>query len=345
MQRTLYILLCIILAGSPRVAAQKESNVLQYIAAYKDLAIKEMQRTGVPAAIKLAQGIHETEAGTSDLVMKSNNHFGIKCKNTWVGDKVYHDDDASGECFRSYSRPEQSYMDHSDFLKNSPRYAFLFNLDPTDYEGWAYGLKKAGYATNNRYSQVLISLIRRYNLEDYTLIALGRMKDSDHLLADKLVPNLPKTASKVASQDIPREIVPAPSYPAGQFTINNTKVIFANANTAWLAIASQHNISLTRLWDFNDLESDDDILTKGQLVYLQLKRKVGSAEFHTVQKGENLYDISQLEGIRYESLLDLNQLNGSKQPAPGEKLHLQYVAKQPPLLVHDVSNRLSYGGK
>src|SRR5215217_5466688 len=110
--------------------AQPADAILSYISRYKDMAVKEMQRTGVPAAITLAQGIHETEAGTSDLVRKSNNHFGIKCKATWTGGKVYHDDDALGECFRSYNRPEDSYMDHSDFLKKGPRYAFLFNLDP-----------------------------------------------------------------------------------------------------------------------------------------------------------------------------------------------------------------------
>ncbi|MBS1654134.1 MAG: glucosaminidase domain-containing protein, partial [Bacteroidetes bacterium] len=160
--------------------AQRPEDIQKYIDAYKAIAISEMQRTGVPAAIKLAQGIHETEAGTSDLVLKSNNHFGIKCKTGWSGQSVTHTDDAPNECFRKYDSPLDSYKDHSDFLRNSPRYASLFNLDPTDYKGWAYGLKKAGYATNPKYPQIIIKLIEDYNLEDYTLIALGRKSDDSN---------------------------------------------------------------------------------------------------------------------------------------------------------------------
>ncbi len=146
-----------------------------YINTYKLLAIAEMQRSGVPASIILAQGIHETSAGTSDLVIASNNHFGIKCKASWTGQVVYHDDDARGECFRSYATAADSYRDHSDYLSQSPRYAFLFKLNPEDYESWAYGLKKAGYATNVKYSQILIKLIRDYDLQKYSLIALGKL--------------------------------------------------------------------------------------------------------------------------------------------------------------------------
>jgi flagellum-specific peptidoglycan hydrolase FlgJ len=153
--------------------AQSPEQITTYINTYKLIAIAEMQRTGVPASIILAQGIHETQAGTSDLVIASNNHFGIKCKDTWTGQVVYHDDDARGECFRSYATAEDSYRDHSDFLSRSPRYTFLFKLNPEDYESWAYGLKKAGYATNVKYSQILIKLIRDYDLEKYSLVAMG----------------------------------------------------------------------------------------------------------------------------------------------------------------------------
>ncbi|MEJ7768614.1 MAG: glucosaminidase domain-containing protein [Chitinophagaceae bacterium] len=343
MKRTTVIFLCIIVVGTGAFA-QKSADVLAYIDLYKQIAIKEMKRTGVPAAVKLAQGIHETEAGKSNLVVKSNNHFGIKCKSSWTGNKVYHDDDARGECFRSYSRPEESYMDHSDFLKNSPRYAFLFDLDPTDFEGWAYGLKKAGYATNIRYSQVLINIIRNYQLEDYTLIALGKLKESDHTLAANtaLIPYKIPSIEK-EQQDIEIE-GPAPSYPSGPFTINNTKVLFAHASTAWLSIADQYRLPMNRLWDFNDLEKDDDILKSSQLVYLQRKRKVGNVAFHIVRNGEDLYDICQSEGIRYESLLELNHLNGNMQPAIGEKLYLQQPAVTPPLLMNAHKSKVSSNG-
>src|SRR6478736_4895270 len=189
------ILLAVVLSFSFTFSyAQSTDAILAYITRYKDLAIAEMKRTGVPAAITLAQGIHETEAGTSVLVKKSNNHFGIKCKDEWRGQSVSHDDDARGECFRKYTAAEDSYRDHSDFLKNRSNYASLFTLDPTDYQGWAYGLKKAGYATNPKYAQVLIKLIQDYKLEDYTLIAMGKMKEDglakNEVVADKSSPPL-----------------------------------------------------------------------------------------------------------------------------------------------------------
>src|SRR6187399_49455 len=164
--------------------AQQDPVVVQYIQNYKDIAIAEMQRTGIPASIKLAQGIHETSAGTSVLVQKSNNHFGLKCKTEWTGMTVKHTDDAPNECFRKYPNSSDSYKDQSDYLKNTPRYASLFELDPTDYKGWATGLKRAGYATNPKYAPVLIKLIEDFNLQDYTLIALGKLKESD--LANKI---------------------------------------------------------------------------------------------------------------------------------------------------------------
>ena len=163
--------------------AQQDPVVIEYINNYKELAIEEMQRTGIPASIKLAQGIHETSAGTSDLVRRSNNHFGLKCKSEWTGMTVKHTDDAPNECFRKYESSKDSYKDQSNYLKKSPRYASLFELDPTDYKAWAFGLKKAGYATNPKYSQVLIKLIEEYDLQDYTMIALGKLKHGQETLA------------------------------------------------------------------------------------------------------------------------------------------------------------------
>lgn len=146
-------------------------NIIKYIEQYASLAVKEMERTGVPASIKIAQGIHETNAGKSDLVLQSNNHFGIKCKSSWTGDKVYHNDDAEGECFRKYEDAKASYLDHSDYLKSQPRYAFLFEYDANDYAAWAWGLKKAGYATNPIYAQTLIKYIEAYQLNELNDIA------------------------------------------------------------------------------------------------------------------------------------------------------------------------------
>ncbi len=149
-----------------------DTVVLNYIQAYSSIAVEEQIRTGIPAAITLAQGIHESGAGKGNLAMRSNNHFGIKCKSNWTGNTVTHDDDAKGECFRAYDNVASSYKDHSDFLKTGRHYAFLFEIPVTDYKGWANGLKKAGYATNPKYPILLIKLVENYNLEQFTESAL-----------------------------------------------------------------------------------------------------------------------------------------------------------------------------
>ncbi|HEY0679712.1 MAG TPA: glucosaminidase domain-containing protein [Chitinophagaceae bacterium] len=326
---------CLLIIATTFAHAQPRPFVIEYINTYKALAISEMHRTGIPAAIKLAQGIHETDAGNSELVRKSNNHFGIKCKSTWTGAKVYHDDDARGECFRSYSSPNDSYMDHSNFLKGSPRYASLFQLDPTDYEGWAYGLKKAGYATNIKYSQILIRIINEYHLQEYTLIAMGKMRPEDETLAKEtspiVLPEQVKIETTTEAAEKPIAITQTPDYPEGEFRINDTRVVFAKPGTSLLSIAEQFDVSLKRLMDFNEL-NEENILPGGQLVYLQRKRKSGQNEFHTVQPGESVYVISQLQGIRMETLLHYNHLARGMQPAIGEKLYLKGSAPNRPML-------------
>ena len=176
------IILTIITIGIFFVSkAQSNELADAYINQFKTIAITEMQRTGVPAAIKLAQGIYESAYGQSNLVKRSNNHFGIKCKTGYTGPYVLHDDDRRNEKFVKYEDARQSYIDHSDFLKNRPFYTALFDLDPRDYKAWANGLKKAGYATNPKYAQMIISLIERYNLQNYSLMALGEMQIPDEV--------------------------------------------------------------------------------------------------------------------------------------------------------------------
>jgi hypothetical protein len=291
------------------VNAQRNSDVINYINTFKELAIQEMQRSGVPASITLAQGIHESMAGKSDLVQRSNNHFGIKCRAEWKGEKVYHDDDARGECFRSYPDASQSYVDHSDFLRKGTRYAFLFEFDPANYSDWANGLKKAGYATNPKYPQIIIKYIEDYNLQQYTLIALGKLSPKDEILVGGGKPISDRAISTGVAITDPALVTPrAPiQYPAGEFNVNDTKVIFAKAGTSMLALASQYNISLKNLLDFNDLVAED-VLKQDQLVFLQRKRKTGTAEYHVVKPGETVYSISQEEGIRMESLVAYNFL-------------------------------------
>jgi Mannosyl-glycoprotein endo-beta-N-acetylglucosaminidase/LysM domain len=309
-------------------AAQNSEVVKSYINTYKDLAIAEMMRTGVPASITLAQGIHESTAGTSWLVQQSNNHFGIKCKANWTGESVKHDDDTRGECFRKYPLAEDSYKDHSNFLKNGKRYAFLFELDATDYQGWANGLKKAGYATNPKYPVVLIKLIEDYNLQDYTMIALGKLPD-------------PSIASIVIEKNEEQPVVmteepvikkePAVNYPEGRFLIHETKVIYAKKGTSFLAIAKEYDVDLSKLFEFNELPKIEEV-DKDRLIYIQRKRKTGNNEFHIVQPGESLHDIAQLQAIRLESLAEYNWLKNYEMPAAGEQLNLKKKSAAMPKL-------------
>jgi hypothetical protein len=343
-----------------RAPAQISANGVIYVNTYKTLAMAEMQRSGVPAAITLAQGLHETEAGTSDLVKSSNNHFGIKCREDWKGEVVYHDDDRRGECFRSYATASDSYRDHSDFLRLSSRYAFLFTLDPADYEGWAYGLKKAGYATNIRYSQILIKLVKEYNLQQYTLIAMGKMA-----AADEVVLTVPGGAPGAAGTPVgagegggvvanggsggtgnspgatgaggAADAAPEVSYPEGEFSINRTKVVYVPAGVSMLSIAGRYDIPLGRLLDFNDMK-EEDVLVKGQLIFLQRKRRTGSIAYHVVREGEDLYSIAQVEGVRLQDLVEMNQLTPEARPAAGEKVYLQGSAPSRPRLVGETGH-------
>lgn len=303
--------------------AQNKEVIENYINTYKGLAIAEMQRTGVPASITLAQGIHESGAGMSQLSLASNNHFGIKCKSNWTGESVKHDDDAKGECFRKYPSATDSYKDHSDFLKNSQRYAFLFSLDPTDYTGWANGLKQAGYATNPKYPQVLIKMVEDYNLQDYTMIALEKNPAEDAIALTINEPQKESTEIKIE----PGKII----YPDGEFKINDTKVVYLKKETSFLAIARQYDIDLSKIFEFNEIPRIEET-EKDQLIYLQRKRKTGNNQFHIVQPGETLHDIAQQEAIRLESLKELNWLKEEEKPAVGEKLSLQSKSASMPKL-------------
>ncbi len=303
---------CLLLATA--IEAQRE-KAEAYVAAYKELAIAEMMRSGVPATITLAQGILESQSGESDLAKTSNNHFGIKCKTEWTGPKTYHDDDEKGECFRVYPTVADSYRDHSDFLKNRPYYTELFKLDPADYEAWAKGLKKAGYATSSTYPQQLLKVINDYNLQQYSLEALARQKNGTLTAANT---NMTGMVSQPATPQITKNTV----FPQGIFTINHSKVIYAGSGTSLLALASQYDIPLAKLLDFNELP-ETDILSNDRLIFIEKKLKKGANDFHLVADGETLYEISQMEGVRLESILEYNNLQKNSLVSAGDKVYLR----------------------
>ncbi len=305
------ILGAVLLFLCTRIVAQRIS-IQEYIDTYKDLAIREMKRMGVPASITLAQGILETENGNSALVKKSNNHFGIKCKNSWSGGSVSHDDDAIGECFRKYGSAEESYRDHSNFLRGSERYAFLFKLAPTDYKGWAHGLKKAGYATNPKYPEILIRHIEEYNLNQYTLDGNSEVPLFDPSVHedDKEIKQ-PGTVSSDGSTGI---------HDKSQF--NGLKAVFAPTGTSLLAIATQFDISLSKLLEYNDLENDG-LLQEESWIFLEKKRKEGKRDSYTTTAEMSVYEISQANGIQLSYLLEYNGLQKNDRVKAGKLIRLK----------------------
>lgn len=311
-----------------------------YIAQYKDLAIREMKRMGIPASITLAQGILETESGNSVLVKKSNNHFGIKCKSSWTASGVTHDDDAIGECFRQYKSAEDSYRDHSNFLRGSQRYAFLFKLAADDYRGWAYGLKKAGYATNPRYPEILIKNIEQFNLNQYTLEGINDVPkfDASQYEDDKEEPlTIPDEKPVVIKEEKGQTMLDAPD---GIVVINGNKAVLGKKGTSLLAIASKNNIDLAKLLSFNEM-SEDGMLGKDQYIFLQKKSKKGEKDFYILQYGESFFDAAQKNGIQLQYLMDYNNLKSSDAAIAGTKLWLTEKSREiKPVLMEKATSHI-----
>lgn len=302
----------LLLTGLPTLAQQITPE--EYINSYKDIAIREMKRMGVPAAITLAQGILETESGNSVLVKKSNNHFGIKCKSSWTGGGVSHDDDAQGECFRQYTSAEDSYRDHSNFLRGNSRYGFLFKLNVKDYSGWAHGLKKAGYATNPAYPQILIRNIEKYNLQQYTLAAadevpqfkVGEYEDDK----EEILVATPVTNRQEMKGDNNVMALSGSETFSQPYKKDGKKVVDARKGTSLLKIAEANNIRLVKVLEYNDLP--DGLLQQDQVVYLEEKPKTAAVAkkqlTHTVQPKEGLYGIAKKYGVSVQEIKDWNQL-------------------------------------
>lgn len=307
--------LCLLFVSTFAAFSQADEDVKTYIERYKQLAIEEQMRIGVPASITLAQGIHESAAGKSMLAVNGNNHFGIKCKSTWTGDTILHDDDRKQECFRKYISPEQSYIDHSDFLKGSNRYSFLFDLEITDYIGWASGLKRAGYATNPLYVRKLTDLVEKYNLQQYTYEALRKKMSTP---AGEIIPEKDNaTANFTQAED------PSTSY-------KGLKGFWAKKGESLVDKAVMNNIRYQRLLELNDLP--DAPLEQDMFLFLEKKRKTGTVEFHSVKEGENMQFISQKEAITLQNLYAFNNMETGQEAEVGEQLTLQYKSYGTPKL-------------
>ena len=283
--KKLKLFLILIICCLTLQAQTRNKQYEAYIKKYRELAVEEMKKYHIPASITLAQGLLESGAGQSALARKSNNHFGIKCGSDWYGKTVSHDDDARGECFRAYKHPKDSYEDHSKFLAGRPRYASLFNLNITDYKGWARGLKKAGYATNPRYADQLIGIIALYELYKYD--------DKNYLKWLKKNPN-----------------------PHQTYIANGLLYIVVRAGDSWKSISQEFDISQKKLRKYNDLYKGY-ALQVGDILYLEKKNKKADKEHivHVLRAGESMYSISQKYGIRLKNLYKLNKMD-EDDPAP-----------------------------
>jgi LysM repeat protein len=286
----------------------------QYIEQYKGVAIAEMKRMGIPADITLAQGILESESGNSELVKKSNNHFGIKCKNSWNGGGVKHDDDAVGECFRVYKTADDSYRDHSNFLRANGRYSGLFKLAVTDYEGWAYGLKKAGYATNPQYPQKLIKLIADYNLHQYTT---GSAAEAAVFTTDGLVDD---EVQKVDAS-IDEESIDLSNFVV---LINGVKCVLVNKGTSVLAVAQKHDVPLAKILAFNE-GLQDGLTTAEQYIYLQQKPNEGKVDYYILKESMTIAKLANITGIAQKKLQEYNNVDANTLLPKGKQLMLRKV--------------------
>ena len=281
---------------------QTNTNPQQaYIDNYYQIAISEMQRSGIPASITLAQGMLESRYGLSDLAIKGNNHFGIKCHD-WTGLSIKMDDERPGECFRAYASADESFRDHSDFLRFRDRYRFLFDYDITDYRSWAYGLSKAGYATDPEYPAKLIKLIEDFNLSQYDKLNRRQMRD------------LPQTPTSLeAVSRLEGKALEKFNFPLSRaiYTQNDVPFIYAQEGETYKSICESNKLFMKELLKFNDLSKEPE-LKAGDVVYLKKKKKdskKGLDKYVVDQEGETLWEICQRFAVQQK---EIEKINGFK---------------------------------
>jgi len=304
---TIKILVTFLFISLMASSQTRNKAYLAYIEQYHQIAEKQQKEHGIPASIILSQGILESGAGLSDFSKESNNHFGIKC-NDWNGDRVFHDDDKKGECFRKYSQVLDSYEDHALFLKNRPRYSFLFELDPSDYEGWAHGLKKAGYATDPTYAFKLISIIEIYDLHRFDL------SDKSSGYVDKTEKNLNHESMGTIKAYLKHTVV----------KVNGVKFVTSNPGDTYAGIADEFNITEERIRSYNEVNSTVE-LKKFARVFIAKKKKKApkNCEVHSVQPGESMHSIAQDYGMKMENIYKLNKIPFTSGVQLGQMLKLR----------------------
>ena len=302
----------VLLLGLLGLSAKDDTPQERYVKKYADMAVKEMVRSGVPASITLAQGMLESGSGMSKLATQGNNHFGIKCHKGWEGKSMKVDDDAPNECFRVYSSVADSYKDHSDFLRYRDRYKFLFDLERTDYKGWAYGLKKAGYATDPGYPAKLIKYIEEYKLYKYDV--LSKVEEKEVPLSP-LVIEAPKMAREEFHFPLTREL----------FSKNGVPFVYSLEGETYRSIAKYYHLFHQEILRFNDLRKDEELLP-GTVVYLSFKEnhtQPGLDKYIIEQEGEDFHAICQRFAVKEKAILKLNGWKKAPFLAEGGEIKLR----------------------
>ncbi|MGN1226908.1 MAG: glucosaminidase domain-containing protein [Candidatus Cryptobacteroides sp.] len=311
-------LICIFsLLGLWTLCSAQTNPKEEYIKKYSHIAVSEMKRTGVPASITLAQGLLESGAGKSRLATEANNHFGIKCHKNWTGKTISHDDDAKGECFRAYDKAEESFRDHSDFLRYNDRYKFLFDYEPSDYKSWCYGLKKAGYATDPNYATKLIGIVEDFNLTRFDNVKV-EVESPDKLEKPVEVPS-----RELSSITYNEEYVFEVSRPV--YKMNGVDFVYAMAGDSFASLAQQYSLFLKEILSFNDLKESVELLP-GDMVYLKPKRNKspkGLDMYIVSEDGEDLWKICQRFGVKMSKVMKLNNLTSNSILVKDQELRLR----------------------
>ncbi len=314
MKRFLTVLGMLLLATA-MVWGQKLTRT-EYIEKYAETAVREMKATGIPASITLAQGCLESGNGNSTLATKANNHFGIKCHKNWKGKTIRHDDDEKNECFRSYRSADESFRDHSDFLRYSDRYAALFNLELTDYKGWAYGLQKAGYATAKTYAESLIRIIEENELYRYDKL--------DRIAREELPPTPMEAEFSTAFKPYPGHKLYTASLGREIRTTNGVAWIIAQDGDTYAGLAKEFNLFRSEILRFND-RSRNTALQPGEVVYVEAKKRESAKNLdkHVVEEGETMRGLAQRYAVKMKKLYQYNAMRPGTEPEPGTILNLR----------------------
>jgi hypothetical protein len=331
MKRILFFLICgfMYLTVSAQTTAQK-ALADAYLDRYAAFAVEEMQRSGVPASITLAQGMLESSYGRSELAQKANNHFGIQCHgDAWKGKRYSHMDAGEMREFRKYKSVLHSYEDHSDFLVTHNRYSQLFELDRTDYKGWAHGLKSAGYAEDPEYAAKLIRVIEMYDLDQYdtmTQVKPGSKKRDKTANKSAKDASVVEAVEKPQSKSEPEHRGRTCSYPLSRemYSQNDVPFVYAYEGEKYSDIARHHGLFLGEILSFNDA-SVDCALPKGAVVYLQAKKRKAAKgyDFYVVEEGMDMQDISQKFAVKLRRLCRMNKVEADHVPQAGDTIRLR----------------------